>query len=908
MTRSVWSAASATSKSLLPQQSGVILGGIGTGGFEIWDDGGFYLWQIFNNGTFQQGRFRTSLTSAMPPNGLSFSIRTRANSQTGLWKLQMPNHKLGEAIEEIYHVPELRFPEAINYYGRQPFARLDYDLGNCPLQVSLEAFTPFIVNSLDDSAWPVAIFRVKLKNITDCDVSTAVVGSLLNCTPFNGHAILRSHDIVHKENNTTVYFEPQTENQTEDNGSMAFSVLGPEKERSYCQKWSATDISPGQFWAQFEKNNQLNNNDSDLALKIRLAEHLAKLNLDMNLSQVSDLSKLDREQLLDVIRQFPVSTPLENHLPTYLNPSERTPQARENLLLETLLRRLYGKEPFYGSIARTVYLKASEEIEVEFKLAWSFPYHYTYPSPKCGTKTEASIESSNEIKLIDVKKTYVGHRYNKFGKNALEISQSFSAVSEDLEFSTREFVNALYESSLPEWLSDAINAQLTSIISNSWYTEDGRFSLWPGSGCCGCSEIGTGFFATVPLILFYPEATKKQLEMIMAHQIPDGRFPHAFAGNFDETTVYYDDNCLKVPIQVYRDWLWTADEDYLQRMWPKLLKVMDVCEKMDLDGDRIPDAKGHNQDYDQWMFFGLSSYFASHWPVTLRSMVAMGEHLGEHKLAQQWADQADAATKVIDSELWTGDYYALYKDQRNNIQSNALLANNLCGEWYARLLGMEPSLPENRIKENLQSVFKLNRMEGIGLKGGWFPENERREPGIRDWHWDVCWLGAEYAAASHMIYEGLLEEGLTVCKEGHQRHVNQGVRYNHFECGEHYTRALTIWSVLTALQGFKWDAVTKKLTFIPKIEVDNHKSVIVLPQGWAVAEQKLGGGKQFFKLAVKSGTIPLRKFSLVSLAERVCIAGRDLKFKNNQHEIIFDNDCLLEKGQTLKITLKQTTI
>ena len=88
---------------------------------------------------------------------------------------------------------------------------------------------------------------------------------------------------------------------------------------------------------------------------------------------------------------------------------------------------------------------------------------------------------------------------------------------------------------------------------------------------------------------------------------------------------------------------------------------------------------------------------------------------------------------------------------------------------------------------------------------------------------DEVWTGIEYQVASHLIAEGLVEEGLTVVEavrsryDGHVRNP-----FNEYECGNYYARAMASYALLGALSGFRYSAVEKTLWFGPKI---SHETV-----------------------------------------------------------------------------------
>lgn len=65
----------------------------------------------------------------------------------------------------------------------------------------------------------------------------------------------------------------------------------------------------------------------------------------------------------------------------------------------------------------------------------------------------------------------------------------------------------------------------------------------------------------------------------------------------------------------------------------------------------------------------------------------------------------------------------------------------------------------------------------------------------------------EYQVAAHLIYQGFVEEGLAIVKGVRERHDGQRRNpYDECECGHHYARALSSWSLLLALSGFRYSA------------------------------------------------------------------------------------------------------
>ena len=117
------------------------------------------------------------------------------------------------------------------------------------------------------------------------------------------------------------------------------------------------------------------------------------------------------------------------------------------------------------------------------------------------------------------------------------------------------------------------------------------------------------------------------------------------------------------------------------------------------------------------------------------------------------------------------------------------------------------------------------------------------------------WTGIEYQVASHLIFEGKVEEGLDIVNAVLGRY--NGIKrnpYNQYECGSWYARALSSYSLLQALTGARYDAVTKTLYIDSKIG-KNFRSFLSTASGYATVGLK--NGKPFIE--VKNGNIEVNE-------------------------------------------------
>jgi hypothetical protein len=181
-------------------------------------------------------------------------------------------------------------------------------------------------------------------------------------------------------------------------------------------------------------------------------------------------------------------------------------------------------------------------------------------------------------------------------------------------------------------------------------------------------------------------------------------------------------------------------------------------------------------------------------------------------------------------------------------------------------------LPEEHVKKAVESIFKnnfladfsnynsvqrtyaLNDEKGLILCS-WPKGGRPRLPFIYS---DEVWTGIEYQVAAHLIYEGFVEEGLTVVKAVRERH--DGIRrnpWNEVECGHHYARSMASWAVITALSGYKCDLVKGIIEFNPVISEENFSCFFSCDRAWGIFTQVLSEktGKLEYKVDVLYGSL-----------------------------------------------------
>jgi hypothetical protein len=170
------------------------------------------------------------------------------------------------------------------------------------------------------------------------------------------------------------------------------------------------------------------------------------------------------------------------------------------------------------------------------------------------------------------------------------------------------------------------------------------------------------------------------------------------------------------------------------------------------------------------------------------------------------------------------------------------------GAWMADFYGVATPLDNSHVQSTLAAIFQHNFKPDLsdhastqrpgyamGKEAGLLLCSWPRggKPTLPFVYSDEVWTGIEYQVASHLIAEGMVEEGLSIVQavrdryEGHVRNP-----FNEYECGNYYARAMASYALLQALSGFRYSAADKGLYFGPKLDVETFSSFFCTASGY----------------------------------------------------------------------------
>ena len=167
-------------------RSGLALGGVGTGGFELRQDGRFYNWNIFNNAPYGVGPGLGERCA----HALFFMVKYQVAGQQPRMKiLQIPDgHDVGSMPSQLFSYPWMSGVEQIAYEASFPFSRLRFTDPEMPLIIDLEAFSPFIPHDVKNSSLPAAIFTFSIRSTSPKPVQVQLIATQQNLI---GHDVTR---------------------------------------------------------------------------------------------------------------------------------------------------------------------------------------------------------------------------------------------------------------------------------------------------------------------------------------------------------------------------------------------------------------------------------------------------------------------------------------------------------------------------------------------------------------------------------------------------------------------------------------------------------------------------------------------------------------------------------------------
>ncbi len=290
-------------------------------------------------------------------------------------------------------------------------------------------------------------------------------------------------------------------------------------------------------------------------------------------------------------------------------------------------------------------------------------------------------------------------------------------------------------------------------------------------------------------------------------------------------TSYQDCNLWKdLPsdfvLLVYRNFVLTgsADTEFLAECWPAVVAALNYLKSFDIDSDGIPENSGApDQTFDDWRLQGISAYCGALWIAALEAAIAIAAVLQTARLAdavelettiathQAWLEQSRS---LYQDTLWNGQYYRL----DSGSGSDVVMADQLCGQFYARLLSLPDVVPDDCARSALTTVYEtcfLGFNAGTlgaanGLRPGGIPEKPDATHPLE------VWTGINFGLAAFLLQMGMEEKAFKLTETVIRQIYDNGLQFRTPEAitatgtfrACMYLRPMAIWLIYGVLTNF----------------------------------------------------------------------------------------------------------
>ena len=525
-----------------------------------------------------------------------------------------------------------------------------------------------------------------------------------------------------------------------------------------------------------------------------------------------------------------------------------------------------------------------------------------------------------------------------------------------LERESRLFRDTLFASTVPPEVLDAVSANISILKTPTCLRlEDGSFYGWEGchhdSGCCegSCTHVWNYAYA---LPFLFPALERSMRDLDYRNNMrPDGGMPFRLQlplGSERSGFRPCADGQFGGVLKVYREWKISGDTDWMRSLWPEVRRSIEFAWAPTNDDHWDPDRTGvlhgrqhHTLDME---LFGPNAWLTGFYLAALKAGAEMAEACSDSETATTYRAIFDRGRQWTNRNLFNGEYFV----QRIDLDERSVLmpferdagirdtywseehgelkyqVGEGCGidqvlaQWHADLVGLGDIFDRNQTRCALGSIYRHNfrpsmrdvfnpcRLYCIDDEAGTtmfaWPQGSRT-PVVPVPYAEETMHGFEYQAASHMILNGMVEEGVEMVKAVRDRYDGKRRNpWNEIECGSNYARSMASYALLNAFSGFEFDMVRQTIGFHPVRTVSGRfRCFWSLASAWGEIEIRPDAAV----LRVRYGNLALRSIALSFADDReevsVTVAGRRVSCKRVKDNVEFPLPVTIQAGKALRV-------
>ncbi len=729
---------------------GMPVGGIAAGQLYLRGDGTLALWQVFNQHVFTgYGRdcYRTYRPESPVDSGFAIALES------------------GDA-------PVVKGLDAdfgtVEFAGEYPIGLVRYRADDFPIEVEIEAFSPFIPLNAGDSALPATVFHITLMNRSGTTQRARLLSWLENAVCLHSaegvHALRRSR-IVNENGRTLIVHTAEEAPKQPDQTARTKIVLGDFEGSGY-GGWQPTGEAFGRGPAQGTLANQqavsgflgdglvntylggdgpqgtLTSAASILSRKyvnflVGGGSHVGQtcINLLVEGEVVRTATGKDNEKLEwffwnveDLEGQTARIEIVDRHSGGWghinVDQVELTDDPFQGALgpLEEL--------PDYGSLVLAFEEAVGPQDDVKRLLAL-LPGERATLSAERETTFAVSERRSTAVATDTIEleggseKTFTvilswcfpnhqnGREYANRFQSAVDVSHYVLDNRERLAGQTERWHRTFYEdSTLPRWLLFRLHSTVCNLATGTcqWW-KNRRFWAWEGVGCCEgtCTHVWNYAHAAARL---FPELERSARQM---QDFGEGFDPETGLVGFRSNRAYAADGQAGTILKAYREHLCSADDAFLRRNWPRIKKALEYSISQDGDENGLIENSQHNTfDIN---FEGPNTFVGSMYLAALRAGEEMARLMGDGQFAGRCRRLLESGSRLSAERLWDGEHFIQLVDLEMHPKhqyGNGCLSDQLFGQGWAHQLDLGYIYPKSNVHKALQAVWKYNWAPDVG--------------------------------------------------------------------------------------------------------------------------------------------------------------------------------------------------
>ena len=508
-----------------------------------------------------------------------------------------------------------------------------------------------------------------------------------------------------------------------------------------------------------------------------------------------------------------------------------------------------GEKRDHGTVASYMTLTPGERKRVRFVIAWNVPNQYNYWSPcKDGDGRDVTWKNYYATRFAD-SRAVAEYAMKNYG---------------ELYRKTDEFSSAIHDSSLPEFVTDAISSNLSVLKTpTALRLEDGSFWGWEGCNSVGGSCEGScqhvwNYAYAMPFL--FPRLERSMRECTVKYCLTESggtkfRMPLPVGRELGSFRACVDGQMGEV-IKCYREWKISGDNDWLKKHAPAVFKMLEYAwsndnpDRWDADCDGILEGRQHHTlDME---LFGPSSWLEGFYLLALKLGAQMADAVGEAERSEKYRALYENGKKYMNSELFNGEYFfhkvelddksvidAFSADKYWNSEEREIkyqvaegcIIDQMLADWHAAIIGDGGVFDAEKKKKALESLYKYNfkpSMRAVTNMWRSFALNDEagtvicsypdgvRVPAIPVPYCEETMTGFEYALAGLMIASGKRAEGEEMIRAVRDRYDGEKRNpWNEIECGSNYARSMASYALMPIYSGFTFDMTEKYIGFDP---------------------------------------------------------------------------------------------